>query len=149
MKYLKKYKSFSINEMTETEEKLIRSYGDDFFINSQEDIEYVKEILIGLEDLDYLVMINYTPVTFLNKMKSLIRKSEYKPQIYIKIDHFGSDEFYGDLGERKDDVEYYLSRSFKYLESKGWVMELRDEVFFNKFSKFIPTSHVYKFAYDI
>lgn len=140
MKYLKKYKIFKENfNLTPFQEEMIRWFGDDFFEKSKEDILNIKDILIELEDIGYKVDVNYTPITMISKLR---RDKEAKPSIYITIDWYGDDDFYGNLGERREEVDYQINRVFSYLESGGWTWSGQDKFLNN------PTSYQYIFRYD-
>jgi hypothetical protein len=88
---------YKTNEMNSFQEESIRWYGDDFFEKSQEDISNVKDILIELEDIDYKIKVDYTAITYINK----IRNTRMNPAIYISIENNNDDDFYGNLGERR------------------------------------------------
>lgn len=151
MKYLKKYEMFKENfNLTPFQEEMIRWFGDDFFEKSKEDILNIKDILIEIEDIGYNVDVNYTPTSFIAKLR---RDKEAKPSIYIKIDWPGKDDFYGNLGEIREEVDYNINRVFNYLESVGgWTWLGQDFVGAHKLqkSKFLnnPTSYQYIFRYD-
>lgn len=140
MKYLKEYKIFK-ESLTEFQEELIRWFGDDFFEKSQEDILNIKDILIELEDMDYIVSVGYTSITMIAKLQ---RNKEHKPQIYIKIDKpINSSEFYGSLGEKREEVNYHINRVISYLESNDWRLIGDETKFLNN-----PTNYQYTFEYD-
>ena len=138
MKYLKKYKIFKESfNLSPFQEELVRWFGDDFFEKSKEDILNISDILIELEDIGYEVDVNYTPMTMIAKLRS---DKDIKPGIYIKIEWAGDDAFYGNLGERREEVDYQINRIFNYLDSVGgW---LREDKFLNN-----PISYQYIFRY--
>lgn len=56
---------------------------------------------------------------------------DIKPHIYIKIEWDGGDTFYGNLGERREEVDYQINRFFNYLDSVGGWTWLGEDKFLN------------------
>ena len=79
-------------------------------------------------------------MSFISKLR---RDKESKPSIYIKIDWPGKDDFYGNLGERREEVDSNINRVFNYLESVGGWTWLGEDKLLNN-----PTSYQYIFRYD-
>jgi hypothetical protein len=120
MKYIKNYKVFE---------------SDKFDI----DIEYVRDILMALQDLGFFVNVNLTPHTLAGKLE--------KPEFYIDIQKPNDwlqfyDDDYTLVNKHKDFIDSTILHALEYLEERGYKMR---NIYHNKPTMFNfknnPTSY--------
>ena len=125
MKYIKSYKIF------ENTSSLVRKFGDIIY-KINEDIEFIKDKCLELEDMGYYVSVNYTPMT--------LAKAEHNDndlkllEFYLDIQKDKSmNSFYGNLGERRDIVDSIIKDVLSYMSENGY------KILHNKGSKITTT----------
>lgn len=129
MKHIKSYKIFeNINN------KMIVAYGE-VIHKINDDIQFIKDKCLELEDMGYYVSVNYTPIT-LAKAEYNIDNSLKSPEFYLDIKKNESVySFYGELGERRDIVDFIISEILEYMSENGYKVLHRE----NKGSKITKT----------
>lgn len=105
MKYIKSYKLF------ENTDSLVRTHGD-IIHKIDDDIQFIKDKCLELEDIGYFVSVNYTPMT-LSGFSDIIFFLDIKKDKSMN-------SFYGELGERRDIVNSVISEVLEYLSDEGY-----------------------------
>jgi hypothetical protein len=149
MKHIKSYKIFeNINKMIETYGEIIHKINDD--------INFIKEKCLEIEDMGYHVSVNYTPITLAKAEYPYIDTKLDSPEFYLDIKKNDSMyDFYGQLGERRviinsiiEDVLFYMSQEgYKILErfNRGSEISKTDPKNF----KFINNPTFYQIVFTI
>lgn len=113
MKYIKSYKIF------ENTDSLVNIFGN-IIHKINDDIQFIKDKCLELEDMGYYVSVNYTPIT-LAKAEHNIDNSLKLPEFYLDIKKNESVySFYGELGERRDIVDSIISEILEYMSENGY-----------------------------
>lgn len=106
MKYIKSYKLF------ENTDSLVRTHGD-IIHKINDDIQFIKDKCLELEDIGYFVSVNYTPMTLSGFSDIVIFFLDIKKDKSMN-------SFYGELGERRDIVDSVISEVLEYLSDDGY-----------------------------
>ena len=128
MKYIKSYKIF------ENTDSLVNKFGN-IIHKINDDIQFIKDKCLELEDMGYYVSVNYTPIT-LAKAEHNIDNSLKLPEFYLDIKKNESVySFYGELGERRDIVDSVIFEILEYMSENGYKILHRE----NKISEITTT----------
>lgn len=180
MKYLKTYKLFEsnnkytrsklfdINEKTyedkiqesvnrsrystQVVDTLVWEYGEEIK-DIIEDIHIIEDMLLEIEDIGYYTTVGLSPMTMAGAAS--------KPNLYVIIKNKSTDytgpmsgrrreEFYGDLGEKRETVDEVIERVLNYLEDKEYKLKFVHDNREGKPSEFEfinnPTSYQMQFT---
>ena len=108
MRYLKSYKVFEIREspyLDGSDSPMKVKYGKEVIDKCDEVIEYIKQIMLNLEDLKFYCYVNYTPLTKVYQ--------EVEPILFVDISQnpeIPLDE------EAKTELEYTIESIKKYIK---------------------------------
>jgi hypothetical protein len=114
MRYLKSYKVFEIREspyLDGSDSPMKVKYGKEVIDKCDEVIEYIKQIMLNLEDLKFYCYVNYTPLTKVYQ--------EVEPILFVDISQnpeIPLDE------EAKTELEYTIESIKKYIDSKHFFL---------------------------
>jgi hypothetical protein len=111
-----------INESSNTD-NLILKYGD--VINKiDSDIEYIKDVLLSLEDLGFFVNVDYTPLTLASANPNLEYNSDV-PEFYVNIVKPDSwiqfyDKTYPLINKEKEKIDSIIFQVLEYMNERGY-----------------------------
>lgn len=139
MRHLKKYKIF------ESKNSLMNKYGSEIINKIDSDIEYIKDVLIELEDMGFYIGVGYTPLT----LTSAQYNKDYKidPEIFIDIRYPNNwlqfyDETYPLVNKSKDLIDSIISHVLTYMKERGYKPD-------NEFKfRNNPTTYQINYTYD-
>lgn len=118
-----------------------------------EDIHIIEDILLDIDDIGYFTSVGLSPMTMAGAAS--------KPNLYVDIKNKSTDytgpmggrrreEFYGDLGEKRETVDEVIERVLNYLEDKGYKLKFVHDNREGKPSEFEfinnPTSYQMQFT---
>lgn len=124
MKYIKSYKLF------ENTDSLVRTHGD-IIHKINDDIQFIKDKCLELQDMGYFVSVNYTPLTLaISENPQLYKGNHHTHQKwwkYVRIEFFldiqkdkSMNSFYGELGERRDIIDSTIFEILEYMSDEGY-----------------------------
>lgn len=110
MKYIKNYKVFESDNID----------------NINYDIDYIRDVLLELEDLGFFVQVELTPLTLAGKRD--------KPEFYIDIKKPDNwlqfyDDSYPLVNKHKDFIDSSILHALEYLEERDYKMYFPVEIY--------------------
>lgn len=123
---------------------LVWGYGE-VIHDMNKDIELIEDKLLEIDDLGYFTTVNYSPMTYAG--------ASSKPNIYIDIKNLKSrEDFYGNLGENREFVDFIIGDILEYLEYSGYKIKNQFDNRTQQPSEFEfinnPTSYQIQFVKD-
>lgn len=137
---------------TQVVDTLVWEYGEEIK-DIIEDIHIIEDMLLEIEDIGYYTTVGLSPMTMAGAAS--------KPNLYVDIKNKSTDytgpmagrrreEFYGDLGEKRETVDETIERVLNYLEDKGYKLKFVHDNREGKPSEFEfinnPTSYQMQFT---
>lgn len=135
MKYLTKFKLFEDNEIDELDDYITSSlkyaYGEELIIKMKQDIQFVNDKCLELDDEGYFTYCDFTPMTYSKKSDN--------PIIFLDISGDNFHSFYGNIKQRKEMVDSFITDIINYMKEEGY-KEIGNFTFLNN-----PTSYQLRF----
>ena len=114
-----------------------------------DDIHTIEDMLLDIDDIGYYTTVGLSPMTMAG--------ADSKPNLYVDIKNMSEspgirrrEEFYGDLGEKRETVNDVIERILNYLEDKGYNLKFVHDNREGKPSEFEflnnPTSYQMQFT---
>jgi len=114
MKHIKSYKVFEIRESLDlvgSDNPMKIKYGKEVIDKCDEVIDYIKQIMLNLEDLKFYCTVNYTPLTRCYR--------EIVPILFVDISQNPEIEL---TEEAKTELDYTIDSIKRYVDSQNFLL---------------------------
>lgn len=100
-------------KLFESNNEMVEKYGD--VINKiDNDIQFIRDKILELQDMDYFAYVDYTPMTYTLSID--------KPEFFLDIQNKNNEDFYGNLGEKREEVNMIILDILHYMEESDYLI---------------------------